>query len=115
MLSVDEFLSKIGVPYEKLEEEERETLLGWLKNLSERQLSLEDVKTNVRKMADGVARELSEPELPKKKDIFLKARLRNYLLVLDFLTGPEEAKKGLERYMKNIKLQKGRVKEVLIK
>lgn len=103
MPNIDEFLSKIGVPYEKLEEEERKTLLEWLKNLSERRLSPEDIKTNVRKMADGVANELCKSALPRKEDIFLKARLKNYLLLLDFLNAPEEAKKSLERYLKNIK------------
>lgn len=102
-MEIDNFLAKFGITYEKLNEVERETLTDWLKNLAERQISIEDVKTYVRKMADNVAKELSVDELPKKKDIFLKARLRNYLLLIDFLTAPEEAKKSLERYIKNLK------------
>ena len=103
MPSIDEFLSKFGITYEKLNEAERETLTGWLQNLSTQQITLEDIKTYIRKMVDGVARELCVDELPKKKDIFLKARLRNYLLLYDFLTAPEEAQKSLERNIKNLK------------
>jgi len=103
-MELDEFLSKFGIKFETLEAEERKTLMGWLENLSRKQISLEDVKNYIRQMADSVAKELCEYELPKKKDIFLKARLRNYLLLLDFLTAPEKAKKSLENYLKNIKL-----------
>lgn len=102
-MQIDNFLAKFGVSYEKLNEAEKETLMSWLKNLSERQISVEDIKTYIRKMADNVAKELCEHELPKRKDIFMKARLRNYLLLLDFLTAPEEAKKALERQIKGLK------------
>lgn len=97
---IDEFLSKLGISYEKLNEEEKRTLLNWLESLSQSKVSLEDVKNYIREMTDNVAKELSDCELPKKKDIFLKARLRNYLLLLDFLTAPEKAQKSLERYLK---------------
>lgn len=101
---LNEFLNKIGVPYERLEEEEKKTLFRWLKNLSRQQIGLEDVKNYIRDMADSIAKELCEHELPKKKDIFLKARLRNYLLLLDFLNTPEKAKRSLERYVQNLNL-----------
>lgn len=97
---IDEFLNKLGINYEKLNEEEKRTLLNWLESISQAKISLEDVKVYVREMADNVSKELAEYEVPRKKDIFLKARLRNYLLLLDFLTAPEKAQKSLERYLK---------------
>ena len=101
----DEILNKVGIPFEKLEEEERKTLIGWLKNLSNKRLTIEDIKVYIKQMADGVAQELCKSELPKKEDIFLKARLKNYLLLLDYLTSPEKAKRSLENYLKNIEFK----------
>lgn len=101
---MNKFLEKIGIPFEKLEEEERATLKKWLENLSRQQITLEDVKNYIRKMADSVAKELCKSKLSKKQDIFLKARLRNYLLLYDFLTAPEKAKQSLEKYLKNLNL-----------
>jgi len=101
---LEEFLSKIGVPVEKLEEEEKRTLMQWLENLSQQRISLNDVENYIRKMADDVARELCEAEVSGKKDIFLKARLKNYLLLLDFLTAPRKARESLEKYLKGLKL-----------
>lgn len=100
---IDEFLSKFNIKYEQLNEAEKETLTGWLENLSKTQISVEEIKNYVRKMADGVAKELAVDELPRNKDIFLKARLRNYLLLYDFLIAPQEARNSLEKYMHKIK------------
>ena len=83
---LDEFLSKFGIPFEKLEEEERKTLMGWLENLARQQITLKDIEDHIRVMADGVARELCKSELPKKEDIFLKYQLR-ILIVLFLLVG----------------------------
>ena len=38
-----------------------------------------------------------------KKDFYLKARLKNYLILYDFLSAPEKARKYIEQSLKNIK------------
>ena len=55
-------------------------------------------------MTESVEQELCEHELPRTKDIFLKARLKNYILLSDFLTTPDKAKKSLEQYLQGLKL-----------
>ena len=42
------------------------------------------------------------------KDILLKARLKNYILLEAFLTAPDKAEKALRDKLKNIKPQKGK-------
>ena len=97
-------LQKFNITYDKLTEIERETLSGWLHNISQKQTSIEDVKDYIRKMTESVEQELCEHELPRTKDIFLKARLKNYILLSDFLTTPDKAKKSLEQYLQGLKL-----------
>ena len=99
---IDEFLKKIGVKYEDLTQAEKETLLNWLKTLEVRKLTLEDFKDGIFNMLIGVAEELSSYDLKKSQDIYLKARLRNYLVLFSFLTSEERVKKMIEKYVKNV-------------
>ena len=98
-MTTEELLEKYNVKYEDLSVAERETLHGWMKVLSEGKLSLDKVRAYFAAMRDAVENELTEPNLDKNKDIFLKARLRNYMLLEAFLSTPEKAKKALERAM----------------
>lgn len=100
---ISNLLEKFGLKHEELNVAERETLDNWLKVLSEKQLTVEGVKEYIRKMIDGVEMELVGSDIPKTKDLFLKARLRNYLLLAAFLESPDKAKKALENQLKNIK------------
>ena len=100
---IDEFLKKFNLKYEDLNELEKETLMNWLEALSNQELSVEKIKNYVRDMLSAVEKELADCNLPKEKDLFLKARMRNYLLLLDFLTSPEKVKRSLEEALKNIK------------
>jgi len=100
---IDGILKKFGLKYEDLNEAEKETLRSWLENLSKQEITVEKIKEYIRNMLSGVEKELAQDNLPKTKDIFLKARMRNYLLLLDFLTSPEKAKKVVEEQLKNIK------------
>jgi len=102
-MSIGDLLAKYNLKYEDLNINERETLQGWLEDLASKEITLDRVKDYIREMISGVETELSECDLNRKKDIFLKSRLRNYLLLLAFLESPEKAKQALEKQLKNIK------------
>jgi hypothetical protein len=103
---MQDILEKFGLKYEELNTSEIDTLNGWMAKVDSKIVTLEDIKTMILSMRDAVERELiNEPEFIyifffkclNRKQILLKARLQNYLLILDFLTTPEKAKKALER------------------
>lgn len=67
-----------------------------LKAVSEAQLTPEKLKDYILSMRNAVENELVREVLNTTQDIFLKARLRNYMLLESFLMSPEKAKKALE-------------------
>jgi len=108
----DNLLDKAGLKFEDLNAAERETYNQWLQSLSTNALTVGSVRDYVQQMKDQVEAELVAFVEPKtvwdflfrrKKDVYLTARLRNYMLLLTFLTGPEKAKKASERSLTNIK------------
>lgn len=48
-------------------------------------------------MKYSVEDKLTKTTHNSKQDIFLKARLRNYILIEAFLTGPDKAREQLDR------------------
>lgn len=115
MSVIDEILEKIGLKYSDLDSPghsgEKEQLLKWVSQIEKKTLSIEDVKKNIALMKFSVEKELvEEPEftylfifkIPNRKHLFLKARLKNYMLLEVFFNFPENAKKSLERYLASI-------------
>jgi len=101
-MTIDEILKKFGLKYEELKAEEKETLYSWMEALNKSKLTLETVKTYIASMRDAVEQELTKTGHNSKQDLFLKARLRNYMLLEAFLSTPEKAKQALERAMAGI-------------
>ena len=97
------FLEERGIKYETLTTAEKETLSQWSKALASKELTVSDVKEYIRALIEGVERELANYNLDKNQDLFLKARLKNYLMISDFLIGPEKAKKYIEQSIQNLK------------
>lgn len=96
---MDELLKRFNLKYDDLTAAERETLGTWLEALDKNQITLESVKTYIASMRDSVEQELTKTGHNHKQDIFLKARLRNYMLLEAYLSTPEKARKALERSM----------------
>jgi hypothetical protein len=96
---MNEILERWGIKYEDLNTAERETLNKMLEDLSKTQLTLDKVRDYISNMKDSVEQELTKTGLNSKQDLFLKARLRNYMLLEAFLSTPERAKKALEQAM----------------
>jgi hypothetical protein len=99
---LDEILKRYNLKLEDLNAQERETLLTWAQKLQTKALTLEDVRDYVSRMAESIEREF-DYDTPKEKDLMLKARLKNYILLRDFLLSPERARKIIEEALKNIK------------
>ena len=102
----DDILSKIGVKYEDLTTAERGTLNQWMQALQSNQLTVEMVKSFVGNLRDTIENNLiQEPEfnyilffkVPNRKQILLKARLKNIMLFDAFLSTPEKAKRALKQ------------------
>ena len=102
-MKIDEILEKYNLKYEDLNVGERETLHSWIEALGQKKLTLESVKEYVISMKSSVEQELTKVGHESKQDIFLKARLRNYMLLEAFLVTPEKAKKALEEAMTGLK------------
>jgi len=99
---IDDLLAKLNLKYEDLNSAEKETLNNWLDLLSSKKLSLDEVKVYIRQMIYNVEQELTKVDHNSKQDLFLKARLRNYILLEAFLESPDKAKKALENMLSRI-------------
>lgn len=94
---MDEILHRLGLKYEDLTFAEKDTLQTWTKSLEQKKLTIEIIKEYVSGMRFAVERELTQIGHNSKQDIFLKARLRNYILLEGFLESPEKARKALDQ------------------
>ena len=94
---IEQILTKVGLKYEDLTTAERETLIQWTQVLQSNQLTIPNVKTFVHSLRDSVEQELANTNFNSKQDIFLKARLRNLMLIEAFLSSPEQAQQALDR------------------
>lgn len=101
---VDEIMQAMGIKdYDDLTEVERETYHKMLDIAQSAQLSLDDYKSHINAMKQSVEFALSTEKLRKEEDLFLKARLKNYILLEAFFDRPERARKMLDQYKKRIK------------
>lgn len=94
-----EYLAKHNLKYEDLTDEEKKTLSEMVKAAKESQLTTDRLTQYLIAMRESVSNELEmEPEytmlfgfipLLNRKQILLKARLRNYRLLLILLTNKD--------------------------
>lgn len=96
---MDNLLQKLGykLKYSELTPDEKETVHEWAEKLNKKGISITDVRDYVARMRGAVEKELTVTGLNNKQDTFLKARLKNYMLLDDFLMGPIKAKEALKR------------------
>ena len=101
---IDQILEQYGVKYEDLNPTERDTLNEMVRSLQQSVLTVDGIKDYISTMKDSVEDELTKVGHESKQDLFLKARLRNYLLLLAVLTSPEKAQKRIEQALKGLKV-----------
>ncbi len=100
---IEELLKKYGLKYEELTAEERTTFHTMLDAIEGKSLTIEKIKDFIISMKYSVEQELVKTKNDTKQDFFLKARLKNYMLLEAFLTSPEKAKKALELSLSGFK------------
>lgn len=111
----DEFLRQQGIKETDLSEAEKQMLHNMVDDLKKGILTTEKWKVYVQSMRDAVSQQLEdEPEykwvfifkFENRNQIFLKARLRNYRIMLAILEGPEKAERAIKHALSNITLKK---------
>jgi hypothetical protein len=96
-MNFDDLLSAIGVKsYDELTPDEKQTYQKWYETMNTRAVEKEDILDFVRIMKVSVEKELANHSLTKEQDLFLKARLKNYVIFEEFLSTPDRARKALE-------------------
>lgn len=120
---MEDVLERYGLTDEKLSKAEEETLMNWLRMIERTEITVEDARKYIRSLRDAAEKEFSEikRETPDswlgiatllipllgvirkwyqdQAELGLKHRIRNYILLEAFLSGPERARKALERQM----------------
>src|ERR687884_2128121 len=99
MLSLHSLLEKLGIKYESLSEEEKKTYEQWSQNLTQKDVTIDDLKKFLPSYIDRLEYYLNSYENSKDKDLYLKAALRNAKMVLAFITGPEKRREWLEKHI----------------
>ena len=97
-----DILEKLGVKYEDLNPVERETYNSKLSEIQKSGLSVDKIRDYVHRMKESVELELTKVGHESKQDIFLKARLRNYMLLEAFLDTPDRLKVQLEQMVSSL-------------
>ena len=108
----EEYLAKYNLTYEDLRPDERQWLADMVKAQRESQLTLERLKQYVTNMRESVSNALeNEPEYvyflgvfkrENRNNLLLKARLRNYRLLLTVLTGTSRQTAEIDAALANI-------------
>jgi hypothetical protein len=107
-----DILAKHGLKYEDLNAAERDTLDNWMKSIAQKILTVGMVRDYVVQMKESVEADIAGYDQPKslwdflfreRNDIYRRARLRNYLLLIAFLEAPQKAQKALENSLQGVK------------
>jgi hypothetical protein len=97
--ALDNLVEKFG-GYEELSNAERETYKEHLKVIEGKPVTVEDTKKFVRSMITLVERLLVDALEATPESINLKARLKNLLMLEQFLFAPDRAREALEGFYK---------------
>lgn len=120
MNSFDEILSRVGLKYEELRPDERETLNTWTTALQAGPLTVDQVAANITRMRETLEKELTDIKsktpawitvlsifvplvaiilkwYQDQEELGLKARLRNCLMIEAMITGPEKRRADVNR------------------
>lgn len=107
----DQIEERLGVNIEKLNADEQQSYFTMLETVQKAQLTPEKMRDYIISMRSAVEMELiNEPEFIRvfifkfenRKQILLKARLQNYMLLEAFLISPQRAQEQLESMIKNL-------------
>ena len=110
-MSLTDRLEEKGINIDTLNSVEKETYFKMLDEVQKAQLTPERLKDHISSMREAVERELIDEaefnyififKVANRRQIMLKARLKNYILLESFLLSPAKAKEALESMVANI-------------
>lgn len=110
-MSLTDRLEERGIDISKLNQVEQETYFKMLEEVQKAQMTPEKFKGYISTMREAVTTDLvKEPEFNyvfifkvfNRRQIYLKARLQNYILLESFLLSPDKAKQALEDMIANV-------------
>ena|SRR3990167_2315720 len=102
-MTITDEIEDQGVNIEKLTADEKQTYFTMLTAVQQSQISIEKLRDYIIQMRSAVEQELTKHDLESKQDLFLKARLKNYMLLESFLISPEKAKKAYDEMVAMIR------------
>lgn len=108
MSSFDAILQKLGIQYSDLTDDEFSTLQSWKESLQTNTLTVEKIQSYITDMRDAVQREITKTDHNTKQDIFLKARLRNLLILEGLMVSPEKAQKAIDARLQSFAKNKSK-------
>jgi hypothetical protein len=101
-MSVTDEIEARGINIETLNNAEKETYFKMLEEVQKAQMSPEKLRIYILDLKTAVEQELVKVDLTSDQDLFLKARLKNYILLEAFLSSPERAKQALEEMITRV-------------
>jgi hypothetical protein len=100
----ESLLQNLGIKdYDQLTPDEQTTYRSWLEKVEKAKITLEDVKKGVSSIREALEMELVNEKQCSPKDLFLKARLKNIIIIESILSRPDRAKAALEGYVSQTK------------
>lgn len=99
MLSLHNLLEKLNLSYDKLTAEEKKTYEQWSQILTQKEVTIDDLKKFLPSYIDRLEYDLNSYDNSEKKDLYLKAAIRNAKMMLAFITGPEKRREWLEKHI----------------
>jgi 7-cyano-7-deazaguanine synthase in queuosine biosynthesis len=107
MSITSEIEEKFNIDIDTLNTIEKATYFKMLEEVQKAQMTPEKLRNHIIEMRNAVEQELVKVDLEHKQDVFLKARLKNYMLLESFLISPERAKESLENMISGMANNKG--------
>jgi len=96
---IQKYLESLGIKdFDDLRSDEKESYFKLLDLVEKSKITLDDIKKHIHAMRMGVEFSLATEKLNKSEDLYLKARLKNYILLESLFERPERAKEMLIQY-----------------
>lgn len=96
MSVLNNLLDKLHLKYEDLTPDEKKTYDEYSQVLSQPEVTIDDLKAFIPSQLKRLQSEQNDYRNTEKKDLFLKAHIRNLEMIFAFIQGPEARKKWLE-------------------
>lgn len=97
---LDQLVDKLG-GWDKLNSEEQSLYLEHIKVIEGKAITIDDTKDFARRVITTIERLLVDTPENSRESLNLKARLKNFLILEDFLYSADRAKKSLEKFYKS--------------